>query len=170
MDYGDITPQVGITSTPVIDLATNTMYLDAFTNDAVGQYSHHIWALDITTGAQKMAPKLVAASIQGNSPPIVSAASITFNAKQQLQRAALTLLNGVVYVAYAGYGDTDPYHGWILGFDASNLNLVKVFNDTPNATSPEDHPRTGRGRHLAGRRRIGLRRNAPVFHDRQWRF
>src|SRR6188472_939681 len=44
-NYGDLTPQVGITSTPVIDLATNTMYLDAFTNDATGQYTHHIWAL-----------------------------------------------------------------------------------------------------------------------------
>src|SRR4029077_5083526 len=66
--YHDINPQVGITSTPVIDLATGTMYLDAFTNDVAGQnaYSHHIWALNITTGQQKTAPVLVAASMQGN--------------------------------------------------------------------------------------------------------
>ncbi len=50
----------------------------------------------------------------------------------------LTLLNGVVYFAYAGYADTDPYHGWILGYDASNLNLVKVFNDTPSNSVNED--------------------------------
>jgi hypothetical protein len=130
--YSDISPQVGITSTPVIDLATNTMYIDSFTNDAVGQYSHHIWALDITTGSQKTAPVLVAASIQGNSVANVGGI-ISFDAKQQIQRAALTMLNGIVYVAYAGYADTDPYHGWILGFDASNLNLVKTFNVTPNA-------------------------------------
>jgi hypothetical protein len=130
--YTDINPQVGITSTPVIDLATNTMYLDSFTDDGGGNYSHHIWSLDITTGAQKTAPKLVTAAVQGNSVDSVGGV-ITFNAKQQVQRAALTLLNGVVYAAYAGYADTDPYHGWILGFDASNLNLVKVFNTTPNA-------------------------------------
>ena len=68
-----------------------------------------------------------------------------FDAKQQLQRSAATLLNGVVYFAYAGYGDTPPYHGWILGYDASNLNLVKVFNDTPNATSPVDPREEGGG-------------------------
>jgi hypothetical protein len=144
-NYGDLTPQVGITSTPVIDLATNTMYIDSFTNDAVGQYSHHIWALDIRTGVQTMAPKLVAASVQGTSPADSVGGVITFNAKQQLQRAAMTLLNGVVYVAYAGYGDFPPYHGWILGFDASNLNLVKVFNDTPNLATPEDTREQGAG-------------------------
>ncbi len=50
--YADVSPQVGITSTPVIDLATNTMYLDSFTDDGGGNYSHHMWALDITTGAK----------------------------------------------------------------------------------------------------------------------
>src|SRR4051812_10935346 len=143
-NYNDITPQVGITSTPVIDLPTNTMYIDSFTSPSSGVYQHKIWALDVTTGLQKVAPKLVAASIQGNNPADQVGNVITFNAKQQLQRSALTLLNGVVYAAYAGYGDANPYHGWILGFDASNLNLVKVFNDTPNVTSPEDAS-AGRG-------------------------
>jgi hypothetical protein len=143
--YGDIKPQVGITSTPVIDLATNTMYLDVFSNPSTGVYEHHIWALDITTGAQKMAPKLVAASIQGNNPADSVVGVITFNATQQLQRSGVTLLNGVVYFAYAGYGDTPPYHGWILGYNASNLNLVSVFNDTPNATVPEDPREAGGG-------------------------
>src|SRR3954466_11158379 len=89
--YSDISPQVGITSTPVIDLATNTMYIDAFTDDGGGNYSHHIWTLDITTGAQKMAPKLVAASIQGTNPADSVGGTITFVAKQQIQRAAMTL-------------------------------------------------------------------------------
>ncbi len=85
-----------------------------------------------------MAPVLVAASIQGNNPADSVGGTITFVGKQQIQRAALTLLNGVVYAAYAGYADTDPYHGWILGFDASNLSLTKVFNDTPQLSPSED--------------------------------
>src|SRR5262245_53726525 len=58
--YRDVTPYVGIIGTPVIDLASGTMYLDAFTNDVVGQdaFSHHIHAIDITTGEHKVPPKL----------------------------------------------------------------------------------------------------------------
>jgi hypothetical protein len=131
--YHDITPQVGITSTPVIDRATNTLYLDAFTNDVPGQnaYSHHIHALDLGTGADKITPTLVAAAVKGNCVG-GNGTTVTFTATQQLQRPALTLLNGVLYVAYGGYADTDPYHGWILGFDTNSLNLLSVFNDTPN--------------------------------------
>jgi hypothetical protein len=134
--YHDINPEVGITSTPVVDLATDTMYVDAFTHDGAGLYSHHIHALDITTGAEKFGgPVLVAASVPGNGAGSVNG-RIAFDAKQQLQRPALTLLNGVLYVSYSGYADTDPYHGWIIGFDASNLHplAAAVFNDTPNGS------------------------------------
>ena len=134
--YHDITPEVGITSTPVIDLATNTMYVDAFTHDGAGLYSHHIHALDITTGAEKFGgPVLVQASVSGNGAASVNG-RITFDPIQQLQRSALTLLNGVLYVTFAGYADTDPYHGWIIGFNASNLHplAASVFNDTPNGS------------------------------------
>jgi hypothetical protein len=137
--YHDINPQVGITSTPVIDLATNTMYLDAFTNDVAGQnsYSHHIHALDITTGADKLTPMLVSASVQGNGVG-GNGTTIPFVATDQLQRPALTLLNGVLYIAYSGYADTDPYHGWILGFNPANLQLVSVLNTTPNINASSD--------------------------------
>lgn len=134
--YHDINPQVGITSTPVIDLSTNTMYLDAFTNDSDAThpnvYSHHIHALDITTGADKVTPMLVSASVNGNGVG-GNGTTIPFVAELQLQRPALTLLNGVLYVAYSGYADTDPYHGWIIGFNESTLQVVKVLNTTPNA-------------------------------------
>lgn len=132
--YHDINPEVGITSTPVIDLATGTMYIDAFTHDVPNEnvYSHHVWALDIATGEQKMSPVLVAASVQGDGAGSVGG-TITFTATQQLQRPALTLLNDTLYVAYSGYADTDPYNGWVLGFNASNLQLESVLNTTPSA-------------------------------------
>ncbi|MCA9234075.1 MAG: hypothetical protein KDA44_01295 [Planctomycetales bacterium] len=134
--YHDINPQVGITGTPVIDLATNTMYVDAFTHDNPTQnaYSHHIWALDLTTGSEKTAPALVAAAVQGDGADSVGG-TITFSATQQLQRPALRLLEGTLYVAYAGFADTDPYHGWVLGFNPSTLQLTKAYTTTPNAGS-----------------------------------
>jgi hypothetical protein len=129
--YSDIKSQVGITSTPVIDLSTGTMYIDSFTNDATGIYSHHIWALDITTGQEKLSHVLVTAAVNGNGAGS-SGGVINFTAKQQLQRPALTLVNGEIYVAYSGYADTDPYTGWVLGFNAATLQLNKVLDTAPN--------------------------------------
>ena len=141
--YHDLTPFVGITGTPVIDLSTNTMYVDAFTNDSTGVYSHHIHALDITTGRDKVTPVLVQATYPGDGVE-GDGTTLTFLATQQLQRPALTLLNGTVYVAYGSYADTDPYHGWVLGFDSSSLQLKSVFNTTPNSVDPTD-PNRGEG-------------------------
>ena len=79
-------------------------------------------------------PVLVSASVAGNGIE-GNGTTVTFVAEQQLQRPALTLLNGILYVAYGSYADTDPYHGWVLGYNESNLQLVTVFNDTPNLIS-----------------------------------
>lgn len=134
-NYHDINPEVGITSTPVIDLASGTIYVDAFTHDGTGLYSHHVHALDITTGTDKVTPTLVAATVSGTGAAS-SGGKISFVAKQQIQRTALTLVNGVLYVSFAGYADTDPYHGWIIGFNASTLQplAASVFNVTPNGS------------------------------------
>lgn len=133
--YGNITPWVGIVGTPVIDLSTNTMYVDAFTNDSPGVYVHRIHALDITSGADKLTPVVVQASVPGNGAG-GNGTTVPFTATQEMQRPALTLVNGMLYAAYGSYADTDPYHGWVLGFDATTLQLKSVFNTTPNLLSP----------------------------------
>ncbi|HXJ72619.1 MAG TPA: hypothetical protein VNM37_07190, partial [Candidatus Dormibacteraeota bacterium] len=72
---------------------------------------------------------------------------VFFEAKQHMQRAALTLAGGIVYAAYAGYDDTDPYHGWIIGFNAANLQRLTnyVFNTTPNSSTNQFGPHAGEG-------------------------
>jgi len=58
---------------------------------------------------------------------------VSFNANGELQRTAVTLVNGEVYLAFSGYDEGDiPYHGWVLGYDASALKQLQVFNDSPN--------------------------------------
>ena len=134
--YLDVVPEMGITSTPVIDPASGTIYVDVFTIEN-SNYYHRIHALNITNGTeQPYSPVLVSASIPGTGVGSVGGV-LTFSAKQHLQRPALTLAGGILYVAYSGYADTDPYHGWIFGFNATNLLQLTnyVFNTTPNATT-----------------------------------
>ena len=133
--YHDIDPEVGITSTPVIDAASGTLYVDAFTHEGAS-YLHRIHALNLTNGSERaFSPVVVSASIAGVGVGS-SGGTLKFDPQQHLQRPALTLAGGVLYVAYSGYADTDPYHGWVIGFDASTLKQLTnyVYNTTPNAT------------------------------------
>ena len=131
--YHDISVEIGIVSTPVIDRATDTIYALAANRDGDGRYVHRLHALDLLTGAEKFGgPVETQGSVPGTGAGSVGG-TVTFDNKQQLQRAGLLLANGLVYVAFAGYADTDPYHGWILAYDAHTLRRVAIFNDTPNS-------------------------------------
>ena len=133
--FNEITPEVGITGTPVIDLANQTLYVDSFTQEG-SDFIHRIHALDISTGAERpYSPVVVSAAIEGNGVG-GSNGVVVFSAAQQLQRGALTIASGILYVQYSGYSDYNPYHGWILGFSPANLKLSPghIFNTTPNST------------------------------------
>jgi PKD repeat protein len=133
--YHDIDPEVGITSTPVIDPMARLIYVDAFTHEGAS-YFHRIHALSITNGSDTLTPVVITASVPGNGVDSVGGV-VTFTAKQQLQRPALTLAGSMLYLASSGYADTDPYHGWVIGFNASTLQQMPgyTFNTTPNATT-----------------------------------
>ncbi len=142
--FTQITPQVGITGTPVIDLATMTLYVDTFEHTA-SNYIHRMHALNIETGKERSySPVIVSAAIRGAGVG-GSNGMVRFEAMQQLQRAALTLSDGIVYVPYCGYADSDPYHGWILGYNASNLKLTtnNIFNTTPNSVNTDTNGDAG---------------------------
>jgi len=115
---GDLTPVVGITGTPVIDLSSGTLYMD--TKLAAGP-AHKLHALDITTGSEKF-----------GGPVTISASS--FSADVEHQRPGLLLLNGVVYLAFGSHCDQGSYHGFMLGYNATNLSQVTVFNTTPTGS------------------------------------
>ena len=128
----NIQVEVGIISTPVIDRSTGTIYVVAKTYESDVQI-FRLHALDITTGAEKFGgPVQISASASG-SGVMSSAGVIPFVASQENQRAALTLVNGVIYMGFASHEDHDPYHGWLLGYQAGTLKQVQVFNVTPNS-------------------------------------
>src|SRR6185369_4771773 len=93
---------------------------------------HRLHALNIATGAEKLGgPVLVQASVPGNGVGS-SAGTLPLDQLRENQRTALLLHNGVVYVGFGSHGDFEPYHGWILGYDATTLPQVMVFCSTPN--------------------------------------
>src|SRR6202795_3002653 len=129
----DINPEIGITSTPVIDASRNTLYVVGKTKEN-GNYFQRLHALDITTGQEKPPPVPLSAQVNGNGNGS-SGGVVRFDPKLGNNRAGLLLLNGVVYIAFASHGDQGPYHGWILAYDATTLQQTGVFCPTANGAA-----------------------------------
>jgi hypothetical protein len=129
--YQDFSGNIGIVGTPVIDAATGTVYFVArsTTGSTFVQFLH---AVNIVDGNEITgSPTQITATSTGNGDGNVNGV-ITFDAQRANQRQGLTLLNGTVYVTFSSHCDWGPYHGWILGYDASTVQQRVVYNDTPN--------------------------------------
>jgi hypothetical protein len=133
-----IRPEVGITSTPVIDIKTGTLYVLARTaiRHAVGdnEYFQHLHALAVTTGVEKFGgPKLITASVPGRGAGR-SNRQVDFDPLHENPRAALTLANNNLYLTWASSCDVDPYHGWVLAYDPQTLAQKAVLNVNPDGS------------------------------------
>ncbi len=154
----DISPEVGITSTPVLDASTNTLYLIAKTRETIGDTAHYVQrlhAINIADGTDRLAPYVIGDTTGDNTNNTsiyvygtgdgsvtdpyngTGKSVVQFNALHENQRAALSLVNGTVYAAWASHGDNGPYHGWVAAWDVSQLTtsgwqLKGVFNTSPN--------------------------------------
>ena len=117
----DISGNIGIVSTPVIDTATNTLYLLHRNKNSDGSYHQWLRALDVSTGADKLSsPHEITGTANG----------IAFDPRIQNQRSALTLANGNIYIAWASHNDCSDYHGWVMSFQASDISKQKSFYTT----------------------------------------
>jgi hypothetical protein len=150
---GNIFPEYGITGTPVIDPATSTMYLVTQTKEVVSGVAHYVdrlHAIDITTGLDRPSNPAVTigdttdggpdGGFTNNTSLVVNGVGagtdgtvVRFNAHWELQRPALALVGGVVFVGFAGFNDQNVYHGWVVGYHASDLSLQGFINLSPNA-------------------------------------
>ncbi len=128
-----IVPELGITSTPVIDLPSRTIFVVAMTKETSGataSWVQRLHALDMTTGAEKPnSPVVIQATYPGTGE---GGSTLTFNPKNYKQRPGLLLLNGTVYTAWSSHCDIGAYHGWLIAYDAQTLNQGAVYNNTPN--------------------------------------
>ena len=132
-----VSPEIGITSTPVISRsigAHGTIYVVAMSLDSSGNYHHRLHGLDLTTGAEQFSgPTEVQATYPGTGDN-TDGTNVIFDPKQYKDRAALLLLNGVVYTSWASHCDHFPYTGWVIGYSATSLTKSNVFNFNPNGS------------------------------------
>ena len=132
---GQVTPKIGITSTPVIDPSSGphgTIYLIAMSKDSSGSYHQRLHALDITTGDEQFAgPVDIAAKYPGTGDNSQNG-FVVFDPKQYKERAALLLIGHTIYTSWASHCDFRPYTGWIISYDETTLAQQAVLNVTPN--------------------------------------
>jgi hypothetical protein len=129
---GQVSPIIGITSTPVIDLSAGThgeIFVVAMSLDNNGNYQQRLHALDITSGAESSGSPV---TVQATFP--TTNGTTTFDPKQYKDRAALLLLNGVIYTTWASHCDDGPYQGWMMGYNEKTLAQSSVLNVTPNGS------------------------------------
>jgi hypothetical protein len=127
----DLIPEDGITSTPVIDLASKTIYVSAKHKEN-GVYAQTLHALDLTTGIDLLPPVDAGGSVPGSGWGSPDGLNVPFNAKVQLQRPALLLSGGQIYLSFGSHCDQGGYHGWLMAYDAKTLQQTAIWTTTPN--------------------------------------
>src|SRR3984885_3395677 len=128
---GDIGPEIGITGTPVIDPATNTLYVVGKTKES-GAYFHRLHALNLLTGAEQAhSPVLINATVAGTGNGS-SGGKLAFSQLWENQRPALNFFNGHVYIGFGSHGDNGPWPGWVFAYDAATLAQTAALCLSPN--------------------------------------
>ena len=136
-DHGcsQITPEIGITSTPVIDRkqgANGTLFTVGMSKDGSGKYHQRLHALDITTGAEiSGSPTEISGSYPGIGDNSQNG-NVIFDPSQYAERAALLLLNGNIYMGWTSHCDQGLYTGWVMGYSETTLQQTQLLNMTPN--------------------------------------
>ena len=130
-----VTPEIGITSTPVISRpqgSNGVIYTVAMSKDSSGNYHQRLHALDAPTGNELLnGPVDIAAKFPGTGDNS-SGGFVIFDPSQYEERSGLLLVDGLVYLAWTSHCDIRPYTGWIMGYSRSTLAQVTVLNVTPN--------------------------------------
>ena len=131
---GQVSPEIGITATPVIDRTRNALYVVAMSKDSSGNYFQRLHALDLSTGQELFnGPVAITATYPGvgdNS----TAGSVVFDPKQYEERPGLLQIGGTIYTTWSSHCDIRPYTSWVMAFSAATLLQTAVLNLVPNGS------------------------------------
>jgi outer membrane protein assembly factor BamB len=129
---GQVTPEIGITSTPVIDRSSGphgALYVVAMSKDSSSNYHQRLHALDVTSGTELFGgPTEISATY-----PAAGGSSTSFDPGQYAERAALLQVNGLIVTTWTSHCDYQPYTGWVIAFDAKTLSRASALNVAPNS-------------------------------------
>ena len=129
-DHGcssQVTPEIGITATPVIDRGRGVIYLLSLTKTSSGTYVHRLHALDLTTGKEMFGgPTVITATFSGTG------AGASFNPSVYKARPGLLEINGTIYAAWGSHCDFGSYTSWVMSYNADTLKQTSVLNLVPN--------------------------------------
>jgi immunoglobulin I-set domain protein len=129
---GQVSPEIGITATPVIDRSRNAIYVVAMSKNSGGTYFQRIHALDLTTGQELFGgPMNITATYPGTGDNS-SGGNVVFDPKQYKERPGLLQINGTIYTTWSSHCDARPYTSWVMAFSADTLAQTSVLNLTPN--------------------------------------
>lgn len=135
---GNLVPQIGITSTPVIDPNIPAIFVVAATKEfqsgsGTYQWVQRLHGLSLANGAEiPNSPTVIQGSVPGSGNGS-SGGKISFNGLLENQRPGLLLLDGVVYITWGSQNDQNPFHGWVMGYSETSMQQVAIYNTTPNA-------------------------------------
>lgn len=132
-----ITPEIGVTSTPVIDRtrgANGVVYVVAMSRDGSGNYYQRVHALDLALGTELFGGPVVVQAKYPGTGDNTDGTNVTFDAKQYAERSGLLLLNGILYTGWTSHCDQGLYTGWIIAYNAATLAQTSVLNVTPNGS------------------------------------
>jgi hypothetical protein len=129
---GQVTPEIGITSTPVIDRTRNALYLVAVSKTSGGSYIHRVHALDLTTGAELFGgPTTITATFPGTGANS-SNGNVVFDPSQYNERPGLLQVGGTIFTTWGSHCDAGPYSSWVMAYSADTLHQSGVINMVPN--------------------------------------
>jgi hypothetical protein len=131
---GQVTPEIGITSTPVIDRGRGAIYVVAVSKDSSGNYLHRIHALDLTTGKELFGgPTTITATYPGNGAGS-SGGNVVFDPSEYNERPGLLEINGTIYTTWGSHCDIGAYTAWVMAYNADTLKQTAVLNLVPNGS------------------------------------
>ncbi|HKV64191.1 MAG TPA: hypothetical protein VJO16_19955 [Candidatus Acidoferrum sp.] len=131
---GQVSPEIGITATPVIDRSRNAIYVVAMSKNSSGTYFQRIHALDLTTGQELFGgPMNITATFPGTGDNSFGG-NVIFDPKQYKERPGLLQINGTIYTTWSSHCDIRPYTSWVMAFSADTLAQTGVLNLVPNGS------------------------------------